>query len=656
MSFDPVTGHLWCGDVGWEQWEMIYLIRKGGNYGWSAREASQLVRSDVPANPSPITPPVVAHPHSEAASITGGFVYRGAKFPDLQGAYVYGDYETGKIWALWHDGRVLTRQEEIADTPHKIVTFGQDEAGELYVIHWANPSTVHRLARQPATSDGPAFPRRLSQTGLFTQVESQEPAPGVYRYDIAEPLWQDGATATRFIALPDSGRIETKINRRKDGSIANTKVTWPEDSVLVRTLTAPGEASTKLETQLLHFDGEAWNGYSYRWNETGSDADLVPASGSNTATWNFPARAECGRCHNSWSGFVLGFQPQQLTKIGGLNPAQAATLGLTDAAFFEQSAARLGHATTDEQARAWLHANCAHCHRQNGGGSVAIMVNADLPLAETRLVDERPFRGEFGLPEARIVAPGAPWRSVLLNRVLRVGSGHMPATGSREPDPEGIRRLREWIAAMPPSTPPPPSNAVSEAMQAALDGKPQAIAAGLASSDTNIRELFERFRPPSERPKLIDASTSEASLIALPGKVERGRALLLPDGKLAMCLSCHFVLGQGRDFGPDLSAVGARLTKAQLLASLLRPSEAIDPRFRGTVITTTEGQTHLGFPVERRGTDLLLKLPTGQVTTIPVSQIAKEEALPASLMPEQLLQSLTPEEGADLLAFLASLR
>jgi putative heme-binding domain-containing protein len=193
-------------------------------------------------------------------------------------------------------------------------------------------------------------------------------------------------------------------------------------------------------------------------------------------------------------------------------------------------------------------------------------------------------------------------------------------------------------------------------MQAALDGKPQAIAAGLASSDTNIRELFERFRPPAERPKLIDASTSEASLLALPGKVERGRALLLPDGKLAMCLSCHFVLGQGRDFGPDLSAVGARLTKAQLLTSLLRPSETIDPRFRGTVITASDGQTHLGFPVERRSTELLLKLPTGQVTTIPVSQIAKEEALPASLMPEQLLQSLTPEEGADLLAFLASLR
>ncbi len=117
MSFDRATGRLWCGDVGWELWEMIHLIERGGNYGWSAVEASQPVRADAPKALTPIRPPVVAHSHDEAASITGGYVYHGKKFPELEGAYIYGDYVTGKIWALWHDGRQVTRREEIADTP-----------------------------------------------------------------------------------------------------------------------------------------------------------------------------------------------------------------------------------------------------------------------------------------------------------------------------------------------------------------------------------------------------------------------------------------------------------------------------------------------------------------------------------------------------------
>jgi len=483
MSFDPATGNLWCGDVGWEIWEMIHLIRKGGNYGWSARESSQLVRSDTPPNPSPITPPVVSHAHTEAASITGGFVYHGKRFPELEGSYVYGDYETGKIWALWHDEQNVTRHEEIADTPHKIVTFGQDESGELYLIHWGTPATIHALSRHASASQVTAFPRRLSETGLFRDVALQAPAPGVYPYEVAEGMWQDGATAKRFIALPGPSSIQTSIRRRPDGTIANLTVTWPKNTVLTRTLELAGK---KVESQLLHYDGEAWNGYTYRWNGQGNDAELVEANGISTPDWQFHGRGECARCHNNWSGFALGFQPQQLTTISGQSAsASAVSLGLTDPAFFEQTTARLTPpgpaATVDTRARAWLHANCAHCHRRNGGGSVPIMVNVELSLTETKLLDESPLRGEFGLPNAKVITPGAPERSVLLNRVMRLGSGHMPAIGAREPDPDGIRILRDWIAAMPAASPDAATNEISQAMEGALEEDPKAIAAGLAS-------------------------------------------------------------------------------------------------------------------------------------------------------------------------------
>src|SRR5262249_9170728 len=96
MSFDWVTGDLWVDDVGWEQWESILRVERGGNYGWSIREGRQSVRPEARLGPSPILPPMMDHAHSEAASITGGYVYRGRALPDLVGSYVYGDYQSGR--------------------------------------------------------------------------------------------------------------------------------------------------------------------------------------------------------------------------------------------------------------------------------------------------------------------------------------------------------------------------------------------------------------------------------------------------------------------------------------------------------------------------------------------------------------------------------
>src|SRR5262249_4763972 len=98
MSFDRDTGDLWVGDVGWELWEMVYHVQKGGNYGWSVMEGPQAVRPDSRRGPTPILPPALAFPHTEAASITGGYVYHGKRLPELQGVYVCGDWVTRKLW------------------------------------------------------------------------------------------------------------------------------------------------------------------------------------------------------------------------------------------------------------------------------------------------------------------------------------------------------------------------------------------------------------------------------------------------------------------------------------------------------------------------------------------------------------------------------
>src|SRR5262249_48390349 len=99
-SFDRKTGDLWGGEVGQDLWEMIYKVQKGGNYGWSVMEGTHDFRPDRKKGPTPILKPVVEHPHSDFRSITGGFVYHGKRLKELKGAYLYGDFDTGRVWML----------------------------------------------------------------------------------------------------------------------------------------------------------------------------------------------------------------------------------------------------------------------------------------------------------------------------------------------------------------------------------------------------------------------------------------------------------------------------------------------------------------------------------------------------------------------------
>ena len=98
FGFDRETGDLFAGDVGWELWESVYHVKSGGNYGWSITEGPQPVYPNGKRGPTPITPAEFSLPHTEAASITGGTVYRGKRLPGLRGQYVFGDWQTRRLW------------------------------------------------------------------------------------------------------------------------------------------------------------------------------------------------------------------------------------------------------------------------------------------------------------------------------------------------------------------------------------------------------------------------------------------------------------------------------------------------------------------------------------------------------------------------------
>src|SRR5262249_2829079 len=131
MSVDRQTGELFVGDVGWELWESVHRVERGGNYGWSAMEGPQPIKSGV-IGPTPIHPALIELPHSIACSVTGGFVYRGKKFPELRGAYIFGDWETRRLWAARFNGDRTKEMPEITRPSVRIVAFGEDHSREVY--------------------------------------------------------------------------------------------------------------------------------------------------------------------------------------------------------------------------------------------------------------------------------------------------------------------------------------------------------------------------------------------------------------------------------------------------------------------------------------------------------------------------------------------
>jgi glucose/arabinose dehydrogenase len=151
MAFDRKTGVLWAADVGQDMWEEIDLIVKGGNYGWSVREArNPFGQHGSPPRPDLIEP-IWEYHHNLGKSITGGLVYRGKQFPELDGAYLYADYVAGRAWALRYDPaqNCVTANREIG-LPNKtpVMSFGEDQQGEVYLTFAAaNGRGVLRLAR-----------------------------------------------------------------------------------------------------------------------------------------------------------------------------------------------------------------------------------------------------------------------------------------------------------------------------------------------------------------------------------------------------------------------------------------------------------------------------------------------------------------------------
>ena len=148
-----------------------------GHDGWSAVEGRQPVKPSQKLGPSPLRPPTIELPHTIAMSVTGGYVYRGKKFPELLGAYVFGDWETKRFWAARFDGDRLKEMPEIVKAGIRVSCFGEDNAGEIFYFDY-DSGAMYTLEKNDAVGKNSNFPTKLSETGLFKDVKKHEMAEG----------------------------------------------------------------------------------------------------------------------------------------------------------------------------------------------------------------------------------------------------------------------------------------------------------------------------------------------------------------------------------------------------------------------------------------------------------------------------------------------
>ncbi|MEZ4219548.1 MAG: hypothetical protein R3B13_01380 [Polyangiaceae bacterium] len=312
------------------------------------------------------------------------------------------------------------------------------------------------------TSPG-AAPEWLSAADCFDDISARVPGADLIPFAVASQLWTDGAAKQRYLVLPPGERI-----------VAEDDGTWlfPVGSVLLKHFAYDVGGPRVVETRVLLRRQGGWEAHSYEWLPDGSDAKRLDAwkeasfdTPLGVVSHLFPARSSCEACHSPSAAFVLGPTTSQMNrqvKWEGASGNQIDALVAIEALETTTPASDLpampdphSGASAEGRARAYLHANCAHCHRP--GGWVPAELDMDLrydrSLAETRTCGV-PL--QFGILFGKNrIEPGDPDASALMDRIQSQGPSRMPPMGTRLVDPTGVAVLREYIAGLKACPPNP---------------------------------------------------------------------------------------------------------------------------------------------------------------------------------------------------------
>ncbi len=459
FSFDRKTGELWAADVGQNRFEDVNLIVKGGNYGWNRFEADEIFKEETDLAAGQHVPPVASYSHKWGLSITGGAVYRGQRYPDLDGVYFYGDYISGNMWSLKKNDDGDYESKLVRRTGRSIASFGEDQQGELFLCSF--DGSIYRIV--PADEPEDTFKDwadKISETDIFASIKKQTFSDDYHRYEVNAPFWSDNAIKHRYFWLPEG----TKLGYRENG-------TWeiPVGGKIVKHFQQPNKKP--IETRLILRTDAGWEAATYVWDKKGKDALLMPEGKQleiwqpvpgrkkwAPITWHSPSSSECASCHTDAAGYVLGMNTAQLNRSQegkDVNQiSQWLNSGILDIDQFDAEAAPEYCFPFDEsadletRARVLLEVNCAMCHRPNGPGNANIDLRIAAQLEQTKIVGVKPAQTDLGIAGGLLIAPGDPERSLLLHRMKTLGQGRMPTIGSNQVDRQGTDLIEQWIRGM----------------------------------------------------------------------------------------------------------------------------------------------------------------------------------------------------------------
>jgi len=461
-SFDRQTGQMWVGDVGQSQWEEIDIVTRAGNYGWDIREGAHCFEPQSGCQTAGLIDPVAEYTDPVGESITGGYVYRGSQANGPVGRYVFADFVSGMIANLVPGAGgsfTINRLVEPGGTPPgapgvlSISAFGEANNGELYALDYIRGQIRRMVFSAGGGGGGDNVPTQLSQTGCInTSAPGAPPLLSLIPYKPNAQFWSDGAAKDRFIGLPNGVNIGVPGSGDWDA---------PNGTVLVKHFRL---ANQLIETRLFmrHPDG-VWAGYTYQWNQAQTQATRVVGGATRQVggqTWIYPSEGQCMQCHTNAAGFSLGLETAQLNgnhtypqtgrtanQITTLNEINVLTppVGSNPPAFADPTDTSQ---SLTARARAYLHTNCANCHRPGGTGGASLDLRHNTALAQMNACDVVPSDGDLGLPNARIIAPGAAGSSVLHARMATRNVNAMPPIASNLVDTAGAQLISAWINSL----------------------------------------------------------------------------------------------------------------------------------------------------------------------------------------------------------------
>ncbi|MAW87850.1 MAG: hypothetical protein CMJ42_15125 [Phyllobacteriaceae bacterium] len=489
-SYDSETDLIWVCDVGHDAREEISFIQKGDNLQWPFMEGT-VQRAEWPKPDSVIgneRPAFFDYDRSIGGCVIGGIVYRHTHFPELNGKFLFSDWLSDKFMALSSTGtnpeleilipNISATSAEIPDNPGVASIFQMDN-GEILVTVMGQdvfaPGKIYRLVKN---EDVPEPPSRLSELGVFADLNTLEPAAGLIEYEVNSPLWSDRAVKKRWLAIPNDGFFsdENRVRFSRSG-----EWTFPPGTVFVKQFDLPKSIDPNgelvpLETRFLVVDknGQAY-GLTYQWNEEGTEAYLLGGGASReieieengqfafSQKWDYPSRDQCLSCHTPNAKYVLGLKTHQLNRdkyfpsVGhSMNQLEfLEQMGMFDRPIDDPEKLPQAYAINDSEAeleqrvRSYFDSNCSHCHRPNGVNDVNIDLRYSTPLALQNIV-ATPTNSHSSDPNRQIVEPGSHATSELWIRDASLNSNRMPPIGRNLVDETYIQALAEWIDQLSP--------------------------------------------------------------------------------------------------------------------------------------------------------------------------------------------------------------